>query len=232
MRYLILLFTLFFINKANAQHLSEDIIMLESAQDSLHFYQVLDSVKALGTVDSAQFIDLRHAAIYSMHRSNYVMAYPFLDWAYKYVNTDTVINTLLYESLLMKIGKQKNAKANLDDIFHYRKNYSHLKDSLIFNEVAFHEATTLLSNNFETGSLKTINNYYDIAIAELNSTKNKEALLRVPNTEIMFFNVALKNYLAKNNTKCKQVLKLGRMHFPKNKDMIDLEQYLEKVKTK
>lgn len=231
MRFLILLFTLFLLNNTNAQEQLENTLTLGSEQDSLHFYQVLDSVKALGTVDSTQFIDLRLAAIYSMHRSNYDMAYPFLNWAYKYVDTDTVINTLLYESLIMKIGKQKDPKANLEDIFHYRKNYSHLKDSLIFNEVAFHEATVLLSSSFETGSLKTINNYYDIAITELNNTKNKEALLRIPNTEIMFFNVALKNYLAKNSTKCKQVLKLGRTYFPKNKDMLDLQQYLEKVKT-
>lgn len=228
MRYLLLVLVLFSFNNGKAQDQIEKDTLYDFSSDSLHFHRVLDSVKILGFVDSASFIDLRLAAIIYMHRSMNAEAFPFLENAYTFNQNDTIVNTLLYESLIMKIHKQRNPAKNIKDISNLRKEFIHFKDSLILNEIIFRDALALLGASFDNEDLKTINNYYDIATKELNNNKNIGLLLNIPNAEIMFFNVALKNYLSKNMSKAKQVLKIGMKYFPENKDMQTLRQQIDK----
>lgn len=198
--------------------------------DSVRFHNLLDTVKITGIVDSNQYKDVRLAGILYMHQLEYKQAKPFLDLSYNFYKEDSVTNTLLYEALIMKINVQKDPISNINDIMSYRAKYTFLKDSLLLHEIAYNDALKIMINSFEEGNLKTINKYYDIAMIEFSNTKDKSKLLNIENTEVMFFNVALKNYLKKNTSKASQILKTGNQYFPKNKEINDLIKYIKERK--
>lgn len=225
MRYFIILIIILLSTKAGFTQFASD------AEED--FKALLAANQAKGIQDSVAYAEIKTAAIILMHRSEFNEALPFLELSFQFTPTDTNINTLLYESLIMKINRQKDPSQNIDDIQAYRTKYPFLKDSVLLSELIYRDALGLIIKTFDSNNLKVINTYFDYANIELSKLENKAILLELPNSESMFFNVAMKNYLAKNHHKSLQILKIGHKYYPKNQDIVTLMNFTTtQLKTK
>lgn len=213
MRYILTILTLLTLSfKTYAQ--SEENDFFNSSYDSLY-----NSIKNLDSLNVEQNEAINSAVMFLIHLSKYKGALQFLDLSYKHDSKDSITKNLIYETLLAKISTQKIPKTNITDILTYRQKYEFLRSSSTLGEILFRDSQKVLISIFEDADLKSINYYYDLTANELSSSKNKHKLIALPNTESMFFNVAMKNHLKKNKKKCQEILRSAIEYYPNSKDM-------------
>lgn len=169
--------------------------------------------------DITAYEPMRNRAIDAVHKKELIKAKSILDSCYAVNNLDTMVITLLHETLIMQINKQKNPSKNLNDIWTWEKQYPFLKEDQRIQKIKVKDAVHLGMDAFDQKNLTKAEELSLYITKTIKASLFKEELKKVANVDALLYNVGLQLFYDKRFAKAHAILAIGNELFPHDNNM-------------
>lgn len=169
--------------------------------------------------DITTYEPMRIRAIDAVHKRQLSKAKSILDSCYSVNNLDTMVISLLHETLLIQINQQKNPHKNLKDIVSWESYYPFLKNDERIQKVKTQDAIYLSMQAFDSKNLVQAEELARLIAITIKESKSPQPLKQIPNVDAIFYNVGMQLFYDKKFIKSHEIFAIGKAFFPQDKNM-------------
>jgi len=167
--------------------------------------------------DITTYEPMRVRAIDAVHKRQLSKAKSILDSCYSVNSLDTMVISLLHETLLIQINQQKNPRKNLKDIVSWELQYPFLKNDERIQKVKTQDAVYLSMQAFDDKNLAQAEDLTRLISKTILESKNPQQLKQIANVDAIFYNVGMQLFYDKKFVKSHEIFTIGKAFSPKTK---------------
>ena len=195
--------------------------------------QVKEENEEYVVFDLTAYEPMRNRAITAVHNKELQKAKSILDSCYAVNNLDTMVISLLHETLLMKINTQREPNKNLTDIKNWETQYPFLKEDKRLQEIKVKDAVSLGMQSFDSKNINSAESLTKLIIKTIQESKTPTSLKKIPNVDALIYNVGMQLFYDKQFKAAYHLFSSGTSFFPQDKNMNTMYKLSkERIQTK